>query len=290
MFSQADKFKIGLFVVASLLLGSGLLIWLGASRIFERTHDAVAYFSESVQGLETDSPVKFRGVTAGRVKRIRMAPDARHIEVVVSLQENFKITEDLAIKITLLGLTGQRYLEMDKMGPSDPKPQLKLDFQPRLPVITTSPSDMREIGNALDNFLRKLNSMDLERISNGFLTVATKLDKFLDESQIATIPADAGAAIKEIKEAAEKINGTIDRLQPAKRLGRTLDKTSELLEAITESARSADKMIRRTDNNLNNLSQKLDRSADDLTVFTRKLSTQPLSTIFRGVGEPTQKK
>jgi hypothetical protein len=39
-------------------------------------------------------------------------------------------------------------------------------------------------------------------------------------------------------------------------------------------------MIRRTDNNINMLSQKLDRSADNLIEFTRMLKVKPSSIIF----------
>ena len=73
MRAKSTKLKIGLFLVASLLLTVSMLIWLGASRYFENPQTVVAYFSESVQGLESDSPVKFRGVPVGRVKKIRIS-------------------------------------------------------------------------------------------------------------------------------------------------------------------------------------------------------------------------
>ena len=82
MSHRANSFKIGLFVVTALLLAVVVTVWLGASRYFEKSKPYVAYFSESVQGLEVDSPVKFRGVSVGRVRGVRMAPDNKLIEVV----------------------------------------------------------------------------------------------------------------------------------------------------------------------------------------------------------------
>ena len=128
MAGRADKFKIGLFVIGALILGIGLMIWLGASRYFEETQMVVSYFSESVQGLQADSPVKFRGVPVGRIKAIRLAPNGRLIEVVMSLDKTFQVTQDLGIKMNLLGLTGLKYLEMDTMKPEQQREVSQLGF------------------------------------------------------------------------------------------------------------------------------------------------------------------
>ena len=290
MSSQADKFKIGLFVVLAFFLGIGLLIWLGAARYFEQTRTVAAYFNESVQGLATDSPVKFRGVTVGRIKSIRMAPDDNHVEVLMSLKENFSVTDNLGVKITLLGLTGQKYLEMDRVKPKEMRPPMELSFKPKYPVITTYPSDMREIGNALDNLMRKFNAVDIDGISNRFLRVATKLDKMLDNPKVVNIGAEATDAIREIKLVARKLNRGIDEVQVSRRVKVILDKTAGLVDAASKTVHSADKMIRRTDNNLNRLSRSLDNSADNIEVFTDRLRREPWSTIFRGAGKEEKKK
>ena len=56
MANQSEKLKIGLFVVGSAVLVIGMIIWLGAFSFFESSQTVVAYFTESVQGLESDSP------------------------------------------------------------------------------------------------------------------------------------------------------------------------------------------------------------------------------------------
>ncbi len=181
---QASKFKIGLFVVTGLLLLATVFVWLGASRYFEDSKMVVAYFTESVQGLESDSPVKYRGVPVGRVKAIRMAPDAKLIEVTMSLNRNFKLNDDLGVKINLLGLTGQKYLEMDNFRPDQLREQISLDFTPRYPVIPTYPSDIREIGNALENLFQKVKGVELERVTNNFIRISARLDKMLADPQL----------------------------------------------------------------------------------------------------------
>jgi len=279
MSSQAVKLKIGLFVVASLLLAVGIVIWLGASRIFEKSSLAVAYFTESVQGLEADSPVKFRGVPVGRVRAIRMAPDGRLIEVEMALHKNFKVSDDLGVKMNLLGLTGLKYLEIDTFKPDQAREPIVLDFKPKYPVIATYASDIREIGNALEFLFQKFKAVDVERISNNVLRVSAKLDKILADPKLDTMGTDMADALREVKEASKRLNDEIARWQPAKSLNKTLEKASELLQEGTETTRSADRLIRRTDNNLNNLTQKLERSADNLVEFTRKIKLNPSTLI-----------
>ncbi len=290
MSSQANKFKIGLFVVISLALAVSIVIWLGASRYFEDTQPAVAYFTESVQGLESDSPVKFRGVAVGRVKAIRLAPDGRLIEVVLSLRKHFKLTDDLGIKMNLLGLTGLKYLEMDTFDPEKLREPMKLDFEAPYHVIPTYPSDITEIGNALDKLFQKVKDVDVERISHHMLRVTARLDTLMSNKEIETIPANATAALSELRDAATKLNQEVTRIHKTRALSRTLEKTGELLTETTETVRSADRLIRRADNNLNRLSYKLDLSADNLLDLTRQWKKKPFSTFFFGVDEDKEKK
>ncbi|MDD3472817.1 MAG: MlaD family protein [Syntrophaceae bacterium] len=280
MSSQASKFKIGIFVVSALLIFVSVFVWLGASRYFEDSQTVVAYFTESVQGLESDSPVKYRGVPIGRVKSIQMAPDARLIEVRMNLNRNFKINDDLGVKINLLGLTGQKYLEMDNFRPDQVREPIVLDFTPRYPVIPTYPSDIREIGNALENIFQKVKGVDLERVTNNLIRISGRLDKMLSDSQIDNTFVDVAEAVKEIKEVGRKLNDDISRNQPIKAMTKTFEKANEFLQSGSEAARSIDRMVRRSDNNINLLTQKLDRSADNLIDFTRMIKLKPSSIIF----------
>ncbi len=288
MSSQAQKFKIGLFVVVSLSLAIGITIWLGASRYLEVSQTAVAYFSESVQGLEADSPVKFRGVPVGRVKSIRLAPDGRLIEVVLSLNKSFKIREGLGIKINLLGLTGLKYLEMDTFKPDQVREPIQLTFKPEYPVIATYPSDIREIGNALDNIFQKVKDVDVANISYHFLRVSARLDKILSDPGLDNLGSELASTISELKDTSRKLNQEVTRIQRSKAIARNLDRTSDLLTEGTETVRSANKLISRTDNNINRLSRKLEISADNLVEITRQWKKNPFKSLFFGV--ETEKK
>lgn len=282
MTSQSKKFKIGLFVIAGIALMVAVLVWLGASRYLEEGKTVVAYFSESVQGLEADSTVKFRGVPVGRVSAIRLAPDGRLIEVVMSLARNFKVTDDLGIKMSLLGLTGLKYLEIDTFPPDQRREAVVYDFQPRYPVIATYPSDIKEFGSALDNLFQKVKTVDARQISYNLVSVTGQLDKFLRDGKLDKIASETSDTLKDVRDAARKLHEEITRNQPGKQAAKALDKASGFFDESSETARNVDRMVRRTDKSLSYLTQKLDTVADNLIAFSRMIRQKPSSILFGG--------
>ena len=64
MAGNNKAFRVGLFVMVGLVLAIIALVWLGISDWFREKKTYVTYFDVSVQGLNVDSQVKFRGVQA----------------------------------------------------------------------------------------------------------------------------------------------------------------------------------------------------------------------------------
>ena len=73
--------KLGFFVVL------GVIVILATGLFFiqrSRSRDViplVTYFNENVSGLDISSPVRYRGVTVGRVSDVRIHPDGETVEV-----------------------------------------------------------------------------------------------------------------------------------------------------------------------------------------------------------------
>ena len=62
MARQKTNLIIGLFVILGVVMGVVAIIWVGATSYFQKGATYVSYFDESVQGLQLNSAVKFRGV------------------------------------------------------------------------------------------------------------------------------------------------------------------------------------------------------------------------------------
>ena len=67
--SRAAFLRVGLLVVAGIGLVIGLVWFFGGARLAHGTLYE-SYFREFVQGLEVGAPVKYRGVTVGRVTEL----------------------------------------------------------------------------------------------------------------------------------------------------------------------------------------------------------------------------
>src|SRR5689334_24954719 len=120
--------KLGLFVIVGLGLSLAALVVLVARRWNDETVDYLSFFDESVQGLEVGSPVKFRGVTIGRVSAIDVAPDHRHVQVANELfveqlgrldlriargETGVSAHPGLRMQLAQAGITGVKFMLLD---------------------------------------------------------------------------------------------------------------------------------------------------------------------------------
>src|SRR3972149_9372392 len=128
MARKTSKFMIGLFVTIGILIGMVAIVWLGASKYFEKGATYVTYFDESVQGLQVDSAVKYRGVEVGRVEKIRVAPDNRLIEIIMKIDLKGELERDDVAQLKAAGITGIVFVELSRKDPGEPDLSPKITF------------------------------------------------------------------------------------------------------------------------------------------------------------------
>ncbi len=271
MTRQTKAFWLGLFMLGGMVIGLGVLIWLGASNWFRETHSYVTYFDYTVQGLTMDAAVKFRGVQVGRVQDIRVAPDGRLIETVMELEPVFVVTDSLRAKVELTGITGMKYIELDYVGPEKQRLHPELSFEPPHPVIPSYFGGFEEIGQALRDVYDKIMIIDTEGISyrtKTFLEAVTstavnadslladtsltswavalhrttgKLDSMLGELDVAYYDEEVEKALRELSQGAKHFNQTFAALEKQAegmnvdvKLDSIADNLNNLIVATTE--------------------------------------------------------
>ncbi len=73
--SRAAEFRVGLFVVAALITGTGLAFIIGNQQnVFKRKHEYIALF-DSVDGLSEGSSVRIAGVDVGVVRQVELTDE-----------------------------------------------------------------------------------------------------------------------------------------------------------------------------------------------------------------------
>jgi len=205
---QKSNFRLGLFILAAILLGAILMIGLGSGKWFNKTFLLETYFDESVQGLDIGSKVRYRGVVVGEVSAITFTyaryeqglPRSDRLQLVLvetrlssdmfaskglsnPTQETLdvEIKKGLRVKIAPQGLTGTSYLEIDYLNPQTR--QLAFNWTPEHLFIPSAPSTVGQFVNGAQELMSKLKQLDLEG------TLA-RLDQLLTtaEQKIAPLP------------------------------------------------------------------------------------------------------
>ena len=206
MASIKTKFAVGLFVIIGLAVAFIAIIWLGTSHYFEKGQLYSAYFDDSVQGLAKDSPVKYRGVTIGRVADILVAPDAKLIEIILKIESDMKPDKYIVAQLKSVGITGIMFIELDRKRKGEPNLSPSLSFPPRHSVIDTKPSQIRNFIDNINDVVKQLQSMDLEGMSVRFKQTLDKLNAAIADAKIRQLSSDIKSSLEKWDRAMESID------------------------------------------------------------------------------------
>ncbi len=277
MAKTVNPAKIGLFVLVGAFLAAATIIYVGSLRILAKEETFVLYFSESVNGLNIGSPVKFKGVRIGAVSDIRLFynqdPSVRgaYIPVFVKIDEG-RVRDDFdvinifdprelenQVQQGLRGrlqlesiITGQLFVELDySAAPGDPFIRIQADSTYK--EIPTLPSIMAEIGSSTADVLATIATFDFRDISDQLALLLRRLNEKID----------AFDAVK-INQSIVSLGDNFERLLSDMELQPTLDRVNALLE------------------DLQSLSSKLDSSIDPALAEYQKLMTQLEVTLAHG--------
>jgi phospholipid/cholesterol/gamma-HCH transport system substrate-binding protein len=280
MARKTSKFMIGLFVIIGVSIGLIAIIWLGASKYFEKGGTYATYFDESVQGLQKDSTVKYRGVDVGRVEKIRVAPDNALIEVVMKINLKGELQRSHIAQLKPAGITGIVFIELDRKGPGEQDLSPKLSFASEYPIIASKPSDIKQILSGVQGVLENLNKIDAKGISEGIVStvanlnsVITKVDNALAEKRLDEIIIEAKNTLVKVQNFATNIEGEIHALNLAK-TGAHLENTTAKIDKIVNSGEieAALKEAKETIGKLNQWVDRLDKRSLTITNDVKVIS------------------
>jgi phospholipid/cholesterol/gamma-HCH transport system substrate-binding protein len=198
MASLKTKFTVGLFLITGTCMFLLTVIWLGMSHFLQEGQYYVTYFNESVQGLEEDSIVKYRGKPVGRVESIDVAPDGKLIQVTLKIESGQKLDKDTVAELKLVGITGSIFVELDRRAEGEPDRSPPLTFPSEYPIVASRPSDISELFQGIDALLKQLNSLDLEGISEKLQLSLDNINKKVSEANVKGISDSLASSLVRI--------------------------------------------------------------------------------------------
>ncbi len=228
---EANRFKLGLFVVIGLLLFGAALFFLGVSEIFKKKAKMVTLFKESVQGLNVGSEVKFKGVPIGSVSKISIRVKDQLIRVDMDVNINaFDTTgktgsqehvfrffrkffereidqKGLKCQLAYAGITGLKYIEIDFADHDDNEviltkgkiKQLELAVGDNVIYIPSTTSMFSDIVSQIGVSLGKISKIPFDKISKDFAASVEKANKILDNKKIGEIIDNVENATKSLE-------------------------------------------------------------------------------------------
>jgi phospholipid/cholesterol/gamma-HCH transport system substrate-binding protein/paraquat-inducible protein B len=336
MSQQAHYFKIGLFVVGATALAVIGIIVLGAGKWFEKSALVETYFFESVQGLEIGAPVRLRGVPVGRVESIRLVREEYGIifdpktdsfpyrglvlvrmsvrpSVAVHLKEDdeailMKKAVDAGFRFRLAsqGITGVLYIESEFLDP-ERYPPIQIAWTPKTPYIPSAPSTITELGADLRSITRKLEQVDIDKISKNLDAMITSVTRLVNEVQgeqlgtevkqvmtelrgslqevrrVVASP-DLNKALKDSSIAMADIRGTAaDLSHTAKDMRLAMTQLPEIATRLNTSMRRIDTLLASKGETIDDLLDNLHSVSEELNYLTKALEHYPSQVFF---GEP----
>ena len=253
MATLKTKFMVGIFVIIGFSMAIIAVIWLGMSNYLEKGRYYVAYFDESVQGLDKDSPVKYRGVTIGSVNSIGVAPDANLIQVVLKIETDIQLDESIVAQLKSVGITGIMFVELEREIEDAAVHVQQIEFPTPYPVISTKPSDIRQFFDSISEVLGAFNTLDLQGLSNRMQSVMAKIEQAIDDTQIKALVFHLQATLSEIQTITAEKNweNAFESLDRAAKAFETFSKTgTRAVDAVGPSMDRFDKAIQDNEESL----------------------------------------
>lgn len=192
MESRAHALAAGLF---ALILGGAMVValwWFSQNR--QPTREYVLVSRGTVNGLNVQARVRYRGMAAGTVSAIDIDPaDARNLLVRIRLRADLPVTRGTRATLGTQGVTGLAFIQLDDRG-ADPAPLVSEDGDP--PRIALEPGLIEQIGD------RALQAAERIRV------VADRVAAMFDDEAAARL----GRTLQRLESAASGMDRTFNEL------------------------------------------------------------------------------
>ena len=289
MSQKTNYFKLGIFIIVTVLIILVGIFFLGARQMFQQEWEFETYFDQSVQGLEVGSPVKMKGVTMGSIQKICFVyeeydTDLSYVYVLFSchpetlgarktdqtpeqLRETVKqlAAQGMRLSLDVQGITGTAILDAQFYDP-DKYEALKIDWNPKYPYVPSISGALARMGKTLEKTLDNLSQID-------FAAMGEKVDQSL--TSVSKMLTDEIEPL--VSELREEIIPALSNIRKAS------ETTPEIMARVNIIQEGIADWIREQKGSLAEVVDNLQAISDNLRQLTENARRDPSQVIF---GEP----
>lgn len=197
MNNKVNYTLIGFIVLLGFVALGVFSYWMLKPTQEDEVQHYVIYFDESVFGLNLDAPVKFRGISVGKVSNLRINPrNSEQVEVQVVIKKDTPIKDNIVAVLTAQGITGLTYVNLT-LGNSYIQEAVEINGDDYY-VIATAPSIFQNVEKSFgdvsehltetlyqtEKFLSDDNQAEFMKLVHSTKNVVGKIDKALDDKTI----------------------------------------------------------------------------------------------------------
>jgi len=254
--SASTELKVGSFVIASVALALGGVIALGSGSLFKETAVIETSTTESVDGLQVGSPVKYRGVPIGEVSAIAFAdryyPDEETGEfdfaspVVIRMKVRLDVfgpektelftndlesgvTRGLRARMASAGLTGGLFVELDLVDPTQFVAKAR-PYESDIPYVPTAPSKLNELITSVERITRNLSEVDFASVGSKLETTIDGIDGMV-RNRIDPMLVGARSFIDELRQS----NAALQKVLNDPSIERTMSAVASLASDLSDA-------------------------------------------------------
>lgn len=261
---ETNKFKLGLFVTSAVVLFvvavtcMGLFDFLSAKAYLRTT------VTESVQGLNTGSSVKLRGVPIGKITDIIIHMDSNNIclemevdlarfsrssqsifsDARISKSEFYQLLQQdvangLRCRIEPDGITGMKYLEIDffkdvklaeKTETAAKEPKCELSDDEKYFFVPSTPSMLASLRLSMTDILAKIAMIDFDGLSRRTALLLENINNTLAPERLDTLIRNLDKTVVSIRHTSDNLGSVMDK----KEIANTLAEVRKAVRSIAE--------------------------------------------------------
>lgn len=277
MENKSHALAAGAFVVMVAALLVALAAWLSRDTGLHRVFEIAS--REGVTGLQEQAPVRYKGVTVGRVQSIVLDSQNRgQVLVRLSLDGNAPITATTFATLGFQGVTGLAFVQLDDDGKGGPELDTRDDQPTRIPLRASLLSRLSDQGAGI-----------LGQVAEG----AEKANRLLDASNQKALME----AVQNIGQAASSIDLLARQWERAQMpvltqqavttlaaIETTMGKLDRSADAVSDSADSLRTVSTRLGEPGGSLDQ-IGRAADTLNTTAQSLNASLLPRLNRATDD-----